>query len=115
MTFDREQRGDVVVLTPKKDLQGGDETRALEGALAEILLASDAAKKPPLVVIDLSRISWLNSAGLGSLVKAHSSCSNRQGWVRLTGTGKRIKDLFLVTKLAFVFETFDTVDEAVKV
>ena len=107
-SFDREKRGDVHVLTPKKDLQGGEETRELERAIQEII-----AEGPPRIVVDLGRIAFLNSTGLGSLVAAHSSCSNRQGWMRLARTGKRIKNLFLVTKLAFVFETFDTVEEAV--
>jgi len=40
------------------------------------------------------------------------SCSNRQGWFRVARTTKKIDNLFLITKLAFVFETFDTVEEA---
>lgn len=109
MTFDRDQRGDMWVLTPKKDLQGGDETRELERTFEEIMAAG-----VPKIIVDLGRISYLNSAGLGSLVKYHTSCTNRQGWMRLANTGKRIKNLFLVTKLAFVFETFDSVEEALK-
>ncbi|MFN8547919.1 MAG: STAS domain-containing protein [Candidatus Eisenbacteria bacterium] len=108
MTFDREKRGDVHILTPKKDLQGGEETRELERAIQEIM-----AEGTPKIVVDLGRISFLNSTGLGSLVASHSGCANRGGWMRLARIGKRIKNLFLVTKLALVFETFDSVDEAV--
>lgn len=108
MSLDIEKRGTVQVLTPKKDLSGGEETRELERAIQEII-----QRETPQIVVDLGRVSYINSAGLGSLVAAHTSCRNRQGWMRLARTGKRIKNLFLITKLAFVFETFDSVDEAV--
>ena len=107
MTLEIEKRGEVHLLTPRKDLSGGDETRELERAIKEII-----SKGPPQIVIDLGKVSYINSSGLGSLVAAHTSCKNREGWLRLARTGKRIKNLFLITKLAFVFETFDSVDDA---
>ena len=107
MTLDKEKRGDVWVLTPRKDLMGGAETREVEQAIREIAEAG-----PPRIVIDVGRITYLNSTGLGSLVSAHMACKNRQGFLRLANISKRIKNLFIITKLAFVFETFDSVDEA---
>ena len=107
MTLDREKRGEIWLLTPRKDLMGGEETRQLEKAVREIV-----AEGVPQVVIDLGRISYMNSTGLGSLVAAHMSCKNRQGFLRLANTSKRIHNLFIITKLAFVFETFDSVEEA---
>ncbi|MBD3162210.1 MAG: anti-sigma factor antagonist [Candidatus Latescibacteria bacterium] len=107
MSLDIEKRDEIFLLTPRKDLSGGDETRELEKAIQEII-----AKGKPQIVVDLGRVSYINSAGLGSLVAAHTSCKNREGWLRLARTGKRIKNLFLITKLAFVFETYDSVDDA---
>ena len=107
MSLDVEKRGEIFLLTPKKDLSGGEETREIEKAIKEII-----DQGPPQIVVDLGRVSYINSSGLGSLVAAHTSCKNREGWMRLARTGKRIKNLFLITKLAFVFETFDSVDDA---
>jgi len=70
------------------------------------------AEGTPKIVCDLGRITYLNSTGLGSLVAAHMSCQNRSGHMRLANISKRISNLFIITKLAFVFETFDSVDEA---
>ncbi len=109
MALDIEKRGDIHVLAPHKDLSGGEETREIERAIQEIV-----SQGTPHIVLDLGRVSYVNSAGLGSLVAAHTSCRNRQGWLRLAQIGKRIKNLFLITKLAFVFETFDTVEEALQ-
>lgn len=107
MSYDMEKRGEVHVLTPRKDLSGGEETRELEKAIQEII-----AQGPPKIVVDLGRVSYVNSTGLGSLVAAHTSCRNRQGWMRLARIGKRINNLFLITRLAFVFETYDSVEDA---
>jgi anti-sigma B factor antagonist len=108
MTLDREKRGDIEVLTPRKNLQGGEETRELQQVVQEI-----TAQGVPKIVMDLGRISYMNSVGLGALVGAHTSCSNRKGWLRVARIGTRIKDLFLVTKLTLVFDSYETVEEAV--
>jgi anti-anti-sigma factor len=107
MSLEKTKHGDVLVLAPRKDLSGGEETRELERAIQESL-----AQGSPKVVVDLGHVSYINSAGLGALVALHTSCRNREGHLRLARIGKRIKNLFLITKLNFVFETFDDVDDA---
>lgn len=99
--------GDIHVLTPRKDLMGGGETKELSDAIHEIV-----EKGAPKIIIDLGKVSFLNSTGLGALVSGHVSCKNHEGWLRLARSTKRISNLFLITKLAFVFETFETVEEA---
>lgn len=107
MNLDKRVIGDIHVITPHKNLLGGDETRELSTTIQDIVATS-----APKIVIDLGKVSFLNSTGLGALVAGHVSCNNRQGWFRVARTTKRIDNLFLITKLSFVFETFDTVEEA---
>jgi anti-sigma B factor antagonist len=107
MNLERHVVDGVHVLTPRKGLLGGDETRELTAAIQEIV-----AQGVPRIVIDLGKVPFMNSTGLGALVSGHVSCKNRQGWFRVARTTARITNLFLITKLAFVFETFDTVEEA---
>jgi anti-sigma B factor antagonist len=108
MSMERSVQGDVHVLTPKKNLQGGDETKDLQQVVQEIVAAGT-----PKIVVDLGKVSYLNSVGLGALVGAHTSCANRDGWLRIARVGTRIKNLFLVTKLTLVFDSYETVGEAV--
>jgi len=107
MNLEKRLVGEIHVLTPLKSLMGGEETRDLTAAIQEVVATS-----APKVIIDLGKVSFLNSTGLGALVAGHVSCNNRQGWFRVARTTKRIDNLFLITKLSFVFETFDTVEEA---
>ena len=100
--------GDVHVLTLHRNLAGGKETQELNAAADAII-----AKGTPRIVIDLGKIDFLSSLGLSAFVKIHTSCINRGGWLRIARIGKRIHDVLLITRLVMVFETADTVEDAI--
>jgi anti-sigma B factor antagonist len=62
------------------------------------------------LLIDLGDVSYVDSAGLGELVQAHSITRNGGGSLRLFNPTKRLHDLLVVTDLVRVFEKYD--DEA---
>lgn len=62
------------------------------------------------VLVDLSDVLYVDSAGLGQLVQAYATAKNRGGTLKLMNVTKRLRDLLVVTKLLTVFEAFD--DEA---
>ena len=107
MLVEQRSLGPVLVLTPTRNLTGGKETEELVAAAEQI---RDQAT--PRIVIDLRKIEWISSPGLGALVKIHIGCAKRGGWMRLASVGKRVKDLLLVTRLIRLFDTFDTLEEA---
>ena len=65
------------------------------------------------IVLDLSGVSYVDSAGLGELVQAYATTKNRGGALKLLSVTKRLKDLLVVTKLLTVFDTFDTEADAI--
>ena len=99
---------EVYVLTPTKNLVGGDETELLKTTVGG-LTAGGSAK----VVIDLGKISWISSLGIAGLLRARKDCLEHQGWLRLARPGKRIDHIILTSRLAALFDSFDTIDEAV--
>lgn len=64
------------------------------------------------IVIDLSGVSYIDSAGLGELVQAYATTRNRGGALRLLNLTKRVRDLLVVTKLLTVFDTFENEADA---
>ncbi len=64
------------------------------------------------ILLDLSGVSYVDSAGLGELVQAYATTKNRGGALKLLSVTKRLKDLLVVTKLLTVFDTFDTEADA---
>jgi anti-sigma B factor antagonist len=108
MTFERSIIREVHVLTPKKNLMGQEETLPLRGAVEEV-----AGRGNPKIVIDLGKISYANSTGIGSLVGMMTTCANRHGAFALARIEKRIKDVLVITQLIRIMPNFDTVEEAV--
>lgn len=107
MTFESRLVSDVYVLTPTKNLVGGGETLDLTGIVAEL-----AAGRTPKIVLDLHRISWVSSLGIEGLRRIHRLCAEHHGWLRLACVGGRIENILLTMRLNWIFETFDSVEEA---
>ena len=66
------------------------------------------------VVIDLSSVTFIDSAGLGVLLTALKAAQAAGGDVRLTGLTAPVRAIFELTRLFKVFSTFPTVDQAIQ-
>ena len=64
------------------------------------------------MVINLSGVSYIDSGGLGTLVGVFSSARAAGADIKLTGLGHRLRDVLQITKLATVFEVFESEQEA---
>ena len=95
------QAGNIVVLTPKGYLTGGDETDELEQTIRS--LAEGGNKS---LVINLAETQHLNSVALGVLISAHSNYVRRSGQMKLCSVDKKIENIFVITKLSLVFDVF---------
>lgn len=104
----REQVG-VVVLEPKGKIMGGPDATMLHDFLHDLIKQN---KKK--VVIDLSKVEWMNSTGLGILISGLTTLRNNGGELKLACVTDKIESLLTITKLITVFENYDTVEEAVK-
>lgn len=66
------------------------------------------------IVLNLADVPYVDSAGLGEIVRCYTTVSRKDGRLKLLNLTKRIHDLLSITKLLTVFESYDTEDEAVK-
>lgn len=66
------------------------------------------------IIIDMEKVSFISSYGLGSLATILRSVQAKNGTVKLTGLSDEIKTPFEVTGLSGKFQQFDTTDEALK-
>ena len=105
---DREQSG-VVILEPKGKIMGGPDASLLHDKLHEYI---DQGSRN--VVIDLSKVDWMNSTGLGILISGYTTLRNHDGVLKLANVTDKIQSLLTITKLVSIFEAFDSVDEAVE-
>lgn len=101
--------GDVVVLEPKGKIMGGPDATLLHDKLHDFI---DQNKKK--VVIDLSKVEWMNSTGLGILISGLTTMRNNGGELKLAGITEKIESLLTITKLITVFDSYDNVDLAIE-
>lgn len=66
----------------------------------------------PVVILDLTEVPYIDSAGLGSLVSAYITCHKAGQQVVLTGINPRILRLFEITRVESLFLMFPTLDDA---
>lgn len=101
--------GDVVVLDVKGRITLGDGDEMLKDKVNAIV---NAGKKK--IILNLADVPYVDSAGLGEIVRTYTTVSRQGGSLKLLNLTKRISDLLSITKLLTVFETFDSEPEAVK-
>lgn len=65
------------------------------------------------IVLNLAEVPYMDSSGLGELVRCYSSLRRESGTMALTHLSPRIVDMLRITKLGEVFDTFDTDADAV--
>ncbi len=108
MKLNSRETGGVVILEPKGKIMGGPDATAMHEMLHE-LVAADKKR----VIVDLGGVDWMNSTGLGILISSLTTMRNNNGDLKLANITEKIQSLLTITKLVTVFETFDSVDDAV--
>ena len=66
------------------------------------------------IIIDLTGVKHINSAGLGGLIAAMCSMLRVGGAVFFAHANDHVQEAFRITHLDQVFNTFATVEEAIK-
>jgi len=56
------------------------------------------------IVLNLSEVQYVDSSGVGELVKTHTTMRNKGGQLRLVNLNQRVNDLLQLTKLSSVFD-----------
>jgi anti-sigma B factor antagonist len=101
--------GDVVLLDVKGRITLGDGDELLKDKVNQLV---NAGRKK--IILNLADVPYVDSAGLGEIVRTYTTVSRQGGSLKLLNLTKRISDLLAITKLLTVFETFDSEEDAIK-
>jgi anti-sigma B factor antagonist len=102
------QREGVTILDLKGKITIGVGDVALSEAIHEALDAG-ATK----ILVNMADVSTIDSSGVGELVSAYTTATNRGGRLKLINLPSKVADILQITQLITVFEVFDDEDEAV--
>ena len=108
MNIKEKMHGDVAVVALRGNLMGEPDTTEVREKIYSLL--QDDVKR---IVLDLGKVKWINSSGLGSLIAAMTSVKNKGGEMRLANITEKVESVFMITQLIKVFKTYETVDRAV--
>ena len=100
---------DVTILDLKGKMTLGEGDELLKDKINSLLSAGRRK-----LLLNLEGVPYIDSAGLGEVVRTYTTVSRQGGSLKLLNLTKRIEDLLAITKLLTVFETFDSEAEAVQ-
>jgi anti-sigma B factor antagonist len=109
MQIDQRVVGDVTILDLKGKMTLGEGDELLKDKVHSLL--NQGQKK---ILLNLGAVPYIDSAGLGEIVRAYTTVSRQGGKMKLVNVTKRIEDLLSITKLLTVFDTFDAEQDAVR-
>jgi anti-sigma B factor antagonist len=109
MKIGRHEEGLVTIIEPKGKITIGEGDVLLREEISKLL-----AENKKQLVLDLSGVSYMDSAGVGELVSVYTSVKNRGGELKLSCLTKKIKDLLQITQLMTIFDTYESTPEAVR-
>lgn len=109
MQIDERTVSNVVVLDLKGRITLGEGDELLKDKVNS--LVNQGYRK---ILLNLADVPYIDSAGLGEIVRTYTTVSRQGGSLKLLNLTKRIADLLSITKLLTVFETFESEQDAVK-
>ena len=109
MQIAERESGAVTILDLSGKITLGDGDTLLKDKLHSLL---HRGKKN--ILLNMSNVQYVDSAGLGMIVGAYTTVAREGGALKLVGVTKRLQDLLSITKLLTVFETFDAEDEGLR-
>ena len=86
----------------------GEESNALREKVKSLI--AEGKKK---VVLNMANITFIDSAGLGTLVASHHSAKSQGAALKLAHLGSKFQEVLQITKLLTVFDVYNSEAEAV--
>jgi len=99
----------VTVLQLSGRVTLGEESNQLRTKIKSLLGEGKAR-----LVLDLANVTYIDSAGLGTLVAGFTSAQNQGAAMKLANLTKRFNEQLHITKLVTVFDVYESVADAVK-
>lgn len=108
MNVNTRQVGEVTILDLKGKITIGSGDVALRNAIQEVM--NSGAKK---ILINMMDVSTIDSSGIGELVSAYTTATNRGAKLKLINLPAKVTDILTITQLITVFDVYDSEAEGI--
>lgn len=107
MKIKSEKQGDALVVSFEKPCYLDNET---EDYFVETM--TEMLKDAKIVLLDFSKIEYVNSSGLGSLIRVYSMAKASRCPLKIFSLTERIETFFKITKMNTLFDIYDSREDA---
>ncbi len=109
MNFVEKKMGGTPVFEIEGKVMGGLNSLALQDRLKGLISSGEKN-----IILDLSRVEWINSPGMGIMLASLTTIRRNGGDLHFVGLGERIAHYFKITKLDTVVRIYPTRDDALQ-
>ena len=99
----------IGILSLKGKLMGIPETDELHTEIKSML--GQNIKK---IILDLHGVTWMNSLGIGSIMRCLTTVRNAGGDIALARMSEKTRNVFMITQLVSVFKIHKTIEDALE-
>ena len=107
MKINQRETYGAIILDLDGKLTGGPDADTFRNIFKNLI-----AEGKKNIIVNLEKVSWINSTGLGILISGYTSVRKGGGDLVLIHVGERIESILYVTKLNLLFNTYDSEEEA---
>jgi anti-sigma B factor antagonist len=93
------QQGNVTIVNVTGRITQGEGNLALREIVRDLV-----DKGQNRIVLNLADVNYIDSSGVGELVKTHTTLRHQNGQLKLANLNKRVHDLLNLTRLSAVFD-----------
>jgi len=98
---------DVTILDLSGDITIGKGDVELRKEIAD-LVTQDRKK----ILLNMKKVQFIDSSGIGEIVRSFTTVQKNDGQLKLLNLESKVRDLFTITRLITVFESFENEKEA---
>ena len=109
MNISERKSGDVTILDVEGKILLGEGDVQLKHKMEELIEG-----KVTKILLNLANVPYMDSGGLGEIVRSYTTVKKAGGELKLLNATKRISDLLTITKLITVFEIHEEEAAGVK-
>jgi len=109
MKYNVSEKYNCVIIELKGKVMGGPDAETFRDELHKLI---EEGKKE--VIVDLGKVKFMNSSGIGILIGGFTTMKNAGGELVICRADNKIESLLVVTQLIKVFNHFRTLEDAVE-
>ncbi len=109
MKINKRKVNDVTVLDLSGDITIGEGDVKLRDTVKELLEQGEKN-----IILNLGNVKYIDSSGVGELVRCFTSVKNRGGELKLLNLMKKIREVLTITQLITIFDIYTDEKEAVE-